>query len=135
MRLSACLALLLAACTPVQNQPPGNVTETGSAVRLSVERVSPNAMRLTLDNGERHPIGYNLCASGLQRRSGTAWTAVQTDDVCTMELRTLNPGADATFEKRLSPDLAPGEYRYVTSVESPLGTGQTGVASDAFTLP
>ena len=58
---------------------------------------------------------------------------METGDICTMELRTLNPGADATLEKQLPASLPSGEYRYVTNVESPLGSAQTGVASNAFT--
>ena len=117
--------LLLAACTPVTTTTPG--------VRLHAEAVSPSAVRLTLDNGTQAQIGYNLCASRLQRRDGAEWTPVQTDEVCTMELRTLNPGADATFEKQLPASLPAGEYRYVTNVESPLGSSQTAVASNTFT--
>lgn len=138
MRLAvACLtSLLLFACAPVHTTPPADEAgNPASRVRLSAERLSPQAVRLTLDNGERHPIGYNLCTSGLQRRSGTTWAAVRTDDMCTMQLSTLNPGADATFQKSLPSNLQPGDYRYVTSVESPLGTPQRPVASNVFTLP
>lgn len=133
---TALFSLFLFACAPVQTvPPPENVNEPSSRVRLSAERLSQQAVRLTLDNGERHPIGYNLCTSTLQRRTGTSWAAVQTDEMCTMQLSTLNPGADATFQKSLPADLRPGEYRYVASVESPLGTAQRAVASNAFTLP
>lgn len=50
-----------------------------------------------------------------------------------MELLTLNPGADATFEKKLPANLAAGEYRYATSVENPLGSSGTTVVTNAFT--
>ena len=33
----------------------------------------------------------------------------------------------------LPASLPSGEYRYVTNVESPLGSAQTGVASNSFT--
>ena len=92
-------------------------------------------MRLMLDNGEHHQIGYNLCPSVLQRRTGTTWTQVVRGEVCTMQLMILNPGADATFEKTLPDDLPAGEYRYLTSVESPLNTPQAGIATDPFSLP
>lgn len=130
MRVFLITALLLAACAPVTNVPPA---EPGSDdIHFNAERVSADVIRLSLDNGTRSPIGYNLCTSELQRRGGSEWVTVPTDEVCTMELRTLNPGADATFEKRLPADLPPGEYRYVTGVESPLGTPQTRVATGAF---
>jgi hypothetical protein len=132
MKLSAViLALSLAACAPLQNTPP--VSTPGA--RLSVERVSGGGMRLILDNGASDPIGYNLCSSVLQRRNGTAWTDIATGEVCTMQLMTLNPGFDATFEKRLPENLADGEYRYVTSIENPLGAGSARVATDPFILP
>lgn len=124
--ISFFLAVSIAACTTTPSSP---------GVLLSVERVSPGVMRLTLDNGRFHPIGYNLCTSGLQQKDGASWTAVPTGDICTMELRTLNPGADATFEKTLPSRLPTGEYRYVTSVEDPVGTEQKGVASPPFSLP
>jgi hypothetical protein len=92
-------------------------------------------VRLALDNGAPDPIGYNLCSSALQRRDGTAWTPVATNEVCTMQLLTLNPGHDATFEKRLPANLPAGDYRYLTSVESPLGTPQTGITTDPFRVP
>jgi hypothetical protein len=90
------------------------------------------AVELTLHNGSEQSVGYNLCSSGLQRWSGSEWQAVQTGEVCTMELRTLAPGGSAIFEKQLPPDLSSGDYRYVTSVEIPLGGGMQGVASEPF---
>lgn len=130
-----CFAFLFAACAPVQAPPPAESTSGNpSRVLLSVELLSRTAARLTLDNGERNPVGYNLCTSTLERRAGTTWTVVRTDEVCTMQLATLNPGADATFQKSLPPNVPAGEYRYVTSVESPLGTAQRSVASKPFTL-
>lgn len=130
----AALLLFLVACAPIQNTPPPIDSSSASAVRFSVERVSPGVMRLALDNGEPHQIGYNLCPAALQRRSGTTWTPVDTDEVCTMQLLMLNPGRDATLEKRLPANLPAGEYRYVTSVESPLGTPQVGIATDPFSV-
>lgn len=127
------LALSLFACAPLQNTPPANPAAPG--VLLSVERVSPGVMRLTLDNGSREPIGYNLCTSAFERRDPSGWTRVPTDEVCTMQLLTLNPGFDATFEKRLPANLPAGEYRYVAGVESPLGTSQVGVATSPFRVP
>ena len=101
-------------------------------VTLSVERFGGDRVRLILQNGHDGRVGYNLCASGLQRWSGSEWEEVRTGDICTMELRTLPPGQDATYEKELPDDLAAGQYRYVTSVEVPLGTEQKGVASSPF---
>ena len=130
--LSLCLAAV--ACAPVQTAPP-SASPSADGVRFSVERVSAGTMRLMLDNGAPHRIGYNLCHSALERRTGPTWSQAGTTDACTMELRILNPGHDATFEKQLPGDLPAGEYRYVTSIESPLGTSQNGVTSNPFRVP
>jgi hypothetical protein len=129
--LALALAILFAACAPLSTVPPAEAT-TGE-VRFGAERVSAGLVRLTLDNGAPHPIGYNLCTSELERREGSAWTRVATGEMCTMQLLSLNPGADATFEKQLPADLAAGEYRYQTSIESPLGTAQKKISTAPFT--
>jgi hypothetical protein len=129
------LTALFAACTTVPVDPPPPASSTIAGVRFSAERVSPGIIRLALDNGAPHQIGYNLCSSTLQRRSTSTWEPVGTGEICTMELRTLNPGADATFEKTLPSNLPGGQYRYITNVESPLGSQQSGVATDSFRLP
>jgi hypothetical protein len=125
------LLLVLVACAPATSAPPP--ADGSSAVHFAAERVSSGVIRLSLDNGEHHPIGYNLCPSALQRRSGAEWVNIPSDQVCTMQLNTLNPGADATFEKQLPASLPAGEYRYVTSIESPLGSTMTGIATSPFT--
>jgi hypothetical protein len=136
MRLTAAfLTILFAACTAVPADPRPAVPSTMGGVRLSAERLSPGTIHLTLQNGASDPVGYNLCSSGLQHRSGSSWQPVNTGEICTMELRTLNPGATATFEKTLPGGLAAGDYRYVTNVESPLGGQMTSVATDSFRLP
>jgi hypothetical protein len=133
--IASFLTIVFAACTTAPADPPPPASSTIAGVRLSAERVSPGIIRLALDNGAPHQIGYNLCSSALQRRSGSTWEPVGTGEICTMELRTLNPGFDATFEKTLPSGLAAGEYRYITNVESPLGTKQTGVVTDSFRVP
>ena len=118
---------LFAACSPASTTAP-----TATGPRLLVTTVSSSTARLTLQNQTPETTGYNLCASALQRLAGPAWIDVPTGDVCTMELRTLGAGESATLEKALPAGLARGEYRFVTSVETPLGAKQTGVASDPF---
>ncbi len=110
--------------------PPAESSADG--VRFSVEQVSPGVMRLMLDNGAPHRIGYNLCSSVLQRRDGSSWVEAGSD-ICTAQLLTLNPGADATFEKRPGA-LAPGDYRYVTRIENPLDTPPVPIATAPFTV-
>jgi hypothetical protein len=127
------LGLLLAACAPVTPAPPAGARV--DAVTLAAERVGTDRFRLILQNGFDGSVGYNLCTSALQRRSGSTWEHVRTDDVCTMEMRSLPAGQDATFEKRLPAALAAGEYRYLTSVEIPIGTSQAEVATPPFRIP
>ncbi|MFZ2492480.1 MAG: hypothetical protein WA208_13445 [Thermoanaerobaculia bacterium] len=128
------IALIAAACTPVATAPDAQPVTTGSVagVRFAVEKVSTGTIRLTLDNGAPHAIGYNLCSSELQSRSGAEWRPVPSEEMCTMQLLTLNPGHDATFEKRMPAGLPAGDYRYVTRVESPLGTPATRLATEPF---
>ena len=89
--------------------------ESQDGVTLTAARTGSKVM-LTLRNESATSIGYNLCSSALQR--GSAWEPVETGDICTMEIRMLERGGSATFEKSLPSDLASGEYRYVTNVDA-----------------
>lgn len=126
--------LLAAACTPPAATVPATepVTAPGtSGLRLTAQP-GGDRVTLTLTNGTSSPVGYNLCSSALERRSGGTWTLVETDEICTMELRTLQPGASATFNKRWPSNAGSGEFRYVTRVESPLSGSGVHVATDPF---
>ena len=90
-------------------------------------------VKLTLSNESGGPIGYNLCTSALQRRTADRWTAVETGDICTMEIRTLQNGESVTFDKALPDDTVSGEYRYATNVDS--SGSPIVVASDPFQVP
>jgi hypothetical protein len=90
-------------------------------------------VRLTLRNQSGSAVGYNLCTSGLQRRTADKWSVTETGDICTMEIRTLRSGASATFDKTLPDDVGSGQYRYATNVE---WEGKAVVVtSDPFTMP
>ena len=79
--------------------------------------VSPErTLELRLQNGRTAPVGYNLCASGLERRSGQGWQPVASQRICTMELRNLAPREEARYSLALE-GLPPGEYRATTRVE------------------
>ena len=123
-------ALLLTACGyPAQNAPaptpPGEVTLTAAPPQTS----SGSTMVLSLANASAQQIGYNLCTSALQTAAGTA---VQTDRVCTMELRTLTPGATATYNYELPANLPAGSYRFSTGVERMQSGDRTTVTSNTF---
>lgn len=129
------LILALAACAPVPAPSgTGDTSAPASDVRLIAERTSGDGVRLTLRNDSSSAVGYNLCVSALEWWDGSAWTSAAPSDICTMELRSLQPHASAAFDKTLPADLAAGRYRFVTSVESPMGSGMRNLASEAFTV-
>ena len=128
----AFLLMVLAGCAPMHSSPQTDAP--AGSVRLTAARLASGAVLLTLHNGSADAVGYNLCPAALQRRDNSGWSPIESDEVCTMQLITLEPGAEATFEKRLPAGLPSGEYRYVASVESPLGTAQEPVISQPFTL-
>lgn len=113
--------------TPVPPAPPpaGGVTLTAAP-----SRTSPGAtVTLTLTNGSRQLIGYNLCTSALETAAGRP---VPNDRVCTMELRTLDPGRSATYAYELPASIASGNYRFSASAER-MGAGTRTVArSNSF---
>ena len=127
MRLTFLAACLLAiACAPVAS--------TQRDVTLTAASSAARTVTLTLTNHSSSPVGYNLCTSGLQRRQGGQWVNVPTDEVCTMEIRSLAPGQSATFEKTPPQNAGAGEYRYVTGVEVPLSGSRVTVESNPFSL-
>lgn len=133
VRSVALLAVVaLAACAPVSQTTRSAEDAIVSDVRLLARTAGTARVLLTLENDSSGQVGYNLCASTLERQIGDQWTAMPSDEVCTMELRTLDPARSVAYEKDLPSGLAPGEYRYVTSVESPLGAAQRIVVSDPF---
>jgi hypothetical protein len=106
--------LFLAACATAGN----DATETGLALSASpAAAAAGETITLTLSNGSAWPVGYNLCTSALERRVGDAWQPVPEDRICTMELRSLDPGESADQPIELAPTLEPGDYRYTATVE------------------
>jgi hypothetical protein len=116
--------ILIAGCT-MSAVAPDNITLMAARTDRTV--------RLTLSNESSGPIGYNLCTSALQRRTAGKWNGVETGDICTMEIRTLQKGGIATFDKTLPEDTVSGEYRYATNVDS--NGSPMVVASDPFVIP
>lgn len=134
MRSITALTLLIVATACIRHDPGVRPVYTDAKqVTLSAEQKSANVVHLRLTNGSDSPIGYNLCASALERQDDT-WTQMPSDIMCTMELRTLSSGATATYEREIREAITPGTYRFRTSVESPLGTGMIGVVSNPISL-
>jgi hypothetical protein len=121
------LTLLTAACA----------VGVGATGDLVLER-APESLRagetitLTLRNGTSEQVGYNLCTSALERESGGAWAPVPTDRMCTMELRTLEPGAEADYPYELPTSLAAGRYRLSAGVTMMGSREQRVVATEPF---
>jgi hypothetical protein len=142
--LIAALAVVVAGCA-VSGEPPADVAGELSAARtvegvmLTTDRSSYRAgaeLRLDLRNETGDGLGVNVCVSTLEVRDGTDWrrSPQQPDEICTMELRILEPGASASHTFTLPAGLGSGEYRFVTDVER-MESGERGpVASAPFTV-
>jgi hypothetical protein len=127
--LSATIILLAACSSSMQTGDPADDVR----LRVSLESAAPgDSVTLTLENGSEEQIGYNLCASGLQRQTAAAWQAVPSDIVCTMELRTLDAGGQTTWRTALPATLESGRYRYTTNIEAMATGGRYGITSDSF---
>lgn len=106
-------------------EPSGQVTLSAAPATTSAD----STMTLTLTNGAREQIGYNLCTSALETSAGRP---VPTNRVCTMELRMLEPGRSADYRYELPVNMLAGSYRFVTQVEW-MESGRRGtVRSDNF---
>lgn len=109
--------------------PPGVAFEVRPASPTPGQRVT-----LVLRNSGAGTLGYNLCTSALTRQAAATWDPVPSDRVCTMELRSLEPGNEDTFDLELPLDLQPGTYRFETRVER-FDEGESDeLATEPFTL-
>lgn len=124
--------LLFTACTVAP--PPQTSDAVPAGVRLEAGPAAGGNVQLTLHNDSGAEVGYNLCSSRLERLEASSARNVPLDIVCTMELRRLAPQTTAAFTHTLPAGLQPGQYRFVTNIESPLGATQATVASEPFTV-
>jgi hypothetical protein len=129
-----CTTVLIGGCAQPATSGGG---AGGGMLELTVQPQPARAgqeVRLTLTNRSDREVGYNLCPSTLQRRAGNDWqqSSLRFTEVCTMELRVLQPGASDTFRHPLPAGLPAGTYRFRASVEWPLGEGQIMVHSAPF---
>jgi hypothetical protein len=125
------------ASVPPAGQPgpgPGNGDSAGVPVE-GVELSAPaeakpgSGVNLELRNGSAEQIGYNLCTSTLESAAGRE---MPTSQVCTMELRMLEPGATATYRFTLPVNMLDGSYRFVTQVHWMDEGRMAAVRSNAF---
>ena len=116
MRILASIAIvLLCGC---RSSPQSGASTSEVILTVEPDAVAAgDSVTLTLSNESSGDIGYNLCTSSLERQSNGDWQSVPSDRVCTMELRTLGPARQTEYAIELPEELAPGAYRYGTSVE------------------
>lgn len=131
-----------AAPSPPKAPAPGTQQPQGSPLApepsgdpilraLPREVAAGGTVTLMLSNGLPERLGYNLCTSALLASDGSE---VRTDRVCTLELRTLEPGRSATYPYDLPESVRAGTYRLRTQVER-MGSGtRTTLISNEFTV-
>ena len=113
-------------------QQPQRQPEPSEEVTLSVspeQTTEDSTVTLTLRNGSEEQLGYNLCTSSLQTAAGCE---VPTGRVCTMELRTLEPGRTATYRYELPVNVAQGSYRFAAQVTWMKSNRTSRVRSNPF---
>jgi hypothetical protein len=98
---------------------------------LPREVAAGGTVTLMLANGTPEGLGHNLCTSTLLASGGSE---VRTDNICTMELRVVEPGATATYPYRLPASLRPGTYRLRTSIEYMTSGRRTTLTSNDFSV-
>lgn len=134
VRFSALMlvATAIVACTTAGSR----AGSSDVALTVTPESAEPgDTVTLVLRNDSQDELGYNLCTSELSRQTGDdAWDPVPSDRACTMELRSLSPRQRATFRIDLPADLAPGTYRFETSVERMARNARETVATEPFTV-
>jgi hypothetical protein len=126
------VVLLFAGCAPNARSEEGP-----SFADLTVEpaRTRPGGeTALTLTNRSDHAIGYNLCPAVLDRRVDGQWQRhpEAPTEICTMELRTLDPNDSDTYRHTLPATLPAGTYRFAVGVEWPLGEERVELTTDPF---
>jgi hypothetical protein len=107
--------------------PSGDVMLSASPSRTA----AGSTMTLTLTNSANYTVGYNLCTSAIETAAGSS---VPTDRVCTMELRTLQPGRSANYSFELPANLGDGSYRFSTGAENLDAGPRAAVKSNMCTV-
>ena len=108
-------------------EPSGDVSLSASPSRTA----AGSTVTLTLSNSANYTVGYNLCTSAIETAGGAN---VPTDRVCTMELRTLQPGRSANYGFELPANLADGRYRFSSGAENMDAGTRAGVKSNIVTV-
>lgn len=138
MRAAVLFALLTLGCasSPADPSPDGRESELPGADRVAFQADRPSyrtgdTATVTLRNNLDEPLGYNLCFSSRELRTGGSWRRIAPLRACTAELRSLAPGAQAVLKEPVTGEWEPGEYRMVTTVERM----RSGVRGEVVTPP
>lgn len=126
--------ILISGCSGAGGSAHGNGDKDKTAQKVSLT-VSPqqvalgSMLSLRLHNGTGNNIGYNLCTSALHTASGDP---IATNQVCTMELKTLAPNTTARYEYVLPSNLLPRRYRASSVVHHMANGEQEEIWSNQF---
>lgn len=151
------LALWLMACSPQEDEgsprieptrghapvpesvgiPTEASTPFPSGIEYSTDRSTyqiGDTVVSRLVNASDQQVGYNLCISSLEQRSGTEWTRTSIEpSTCPAILLALQPGDTAEHRQALQ-QLPSGVYRLRTDVEAPVGKVRTDLVTEPFIL-
>jgi hypothetical protein len=133
----AALAACQPAIDPVNREPAITAVDADRLFATDRARYSAaDTAHLVLTNRLDDMLGYNLCVSVLERRIEDRWVTAphQEERVCTLELRTLEPGATATFAWDLDPRLPSGTYRFRNHFELMTAGERAEFATNEFAL-
>lgn len=106
-------------------EPSGEVTLSAAPASTAEGAI----VTLTLSNGSKEQVGYNLCTSNLETSGGRR---VPTSRICTMELRTLESGRRADHRYQLPVNMVDGSYRFATRVQWMNSGRRSIVRSNSF---
>jgi uncharacterized protein YfaS (alpha-2-macroglobulin family) len=138
-RILILMVLALASCQSVGPDSEASIETTISNTGLVLETdrgsyAAGERIRLILNNRGAGAIGSNLCMSALERRDGQQWVVVPppADETCTGDLPVAFPGGQLSYEFRLRPEMAAGEYRFRSRVEDAATGMDRDVVSNSF---
>lgn len=137
------LTVALTACHGGENNPLSPLGSSGAAtvpgLRYETDRAaysSSDEIVSQLVNASEHDVGYNLCTSALERRTGGGWAVVRRspERPCILPLYILRPGQTTTYREPASAVPQPGTYRLRAQVEAPLNNGTRHITTPPFTV-
>lgn len=137
------LTAALAACGGGEKNPLSPLGSSGAATipglayttnRTAYARNDEIVSQLV--NTSERDVGYNLCTSALERRTGSGWVVVRRnpDHPCILPLYILRPGQTASYRELASVVPSAGTYRLRAHVETPLNNGMRHITTNPFTV-